>query len=532
MQNDDGSPLPRLQTGVPRLDFILEGGLVRGATYSLVGAPGTGKTVLANQIAFNHVKSGGRGLYVTLLSENHTRLLGNLRTLTFFDATAVPEKLFYVSGYRLLEREGLAGLLNLVQSAVRKQKATYLVIDGIDAAGDFAESELSFKKFVHELQAFANLLNCTTVLVGTRGPEADHPENTSVDGILELSLRLVGARAVRELTVLKLRGSGYLLGRHEAEIRDDGMVIHPRTEVQFGEPSGRAREDRVRMRFGVESLDQALHGGILSGSATTLLGGPGTGKTLLGLQFLAQGAEEEQPGVYFGFMETPPRLIEKAGALNIPLERHVKSGLIEIQWQPPLESNLDGLAERLLERIRERDVGRKRLRVFIDGVSGFRAASVYPERMGRFLNALTHQLRLLDVTTLFAEELALFSTDIAMPNAELGGAVENVILLRNVELRSQLYRLISIMKMRESDYDRAIREFSISSEGLSVARSFESAEAILTGQARTVGGGAEVGGGERGRRAPRQKGAAKMSKTKGEGKKSSRGASSSPRGRS
>jgi circadian clock protein KaiC len=63
-----------------------------------------------------------------------------------------------------------------------------------------------------------------------------------------------------------------------------------------------------------------------------------------------------------------------------------------------------------------------------------------------------------------------------------------------VELRSQLYRLISIMKMRESQYDSGIREFSITDQGILVADTFSSAEAILTGHARVRGGpeGAEI----------------------------------------
>jgi circadian clock protein KaiC len=60
-----------------------------------------------------------------------------------------------------------------------------------------------------------------------------------------------------------------------------------------------------------------------------------------------------------------------------------------------------------------------------------------------------------------------------------------------VELRSQLYRLISIMKMRESQYDSGIREFSISDEGIQVADTFESAENILTGHAHVRNGDKE-----------------------------------------
>jgi circadian clock protein KaiC len=93
-------------------------------------------------------------------------------------------------------------------------------------------------------------------------------------------------------------------------------------------------------------------------------------------------------------------------------------------------------------------------------------------------------LRTFDVTAVVSEELPLFHPDIDMPNPELANVVETVILLRYVELGSQLHRLISIMKIRESRYDTSLREFRITDGGLEVAASFESAEAILTGHAR------------------------------------------------
>jgi circadian clock protein KaiC len=477
----------RLITGVPRLDFITKGGLLKGASYAVLGPPGSGKTVLANQIAFNHVRQGGRALYVTLLTESHARMLANLEEMAFFDRSVIPDKLHYVSGYSELEKEGLKGLLDMVRRTAQRHQATLLIIDGMDVAREFAQSELSFKRFLQDLQAFVAILDCTTLLLAPHREGEVHPENTAVDGVFELSLWLSGPRAVRELVALKFRGSDSLLGRHEVEISKRGIVIHPRTEVQFANPQEHGREDRVRMSFGIPRLDESLRGGLLSGSTTMLMGAPGTGKTLLGLHFLLQGAREGQPGVYFGFYETPPRLMEKAAGVGMKdLKKYVDSGLIEIQWQPPLEYNMDALAERLLERIQERNV--KRLRLFIDGVSGFRSAAVYPERMGRFFSALSNQLRMLDATTIYSEETPLLSSGVEAPIPDAAAYVENIILLRYVELRSQLYRLISIMKMRESQYDSGIREFSISDEGISVAGTFESAEDILTGHARLRNG--------------------------------------------
>jgi circadian clock protein KaiC len=451
-----------------------------------MGLPGSGKTILANQLCFNHIDiDDGRCVYVTLAVESHAKMVAHLSSLSFWKQERIPDQLYYVSGYNALKKEGLPGLLELIRRTIRERKATLLVVDGLESAEQFAPDARSFREFVHELQGFTSLLACTTLLL-TNIRDKSHQENGVVDGIIELSDRLVGPRAVRELTVHKFRGSDYLRGKHEVEIDERGMSIHPRTEVQFDKPPGSATEERVRMAFGIPKLDEMMHGGLLSGSATALLGAPGTGKTLLGLSFLVEGAKNGQQGVYFGFYEPPPRLIEKASRVGIELAKYIEEGLIEIIWQPPLEHYMDSLAEQLLEKLHEKKDRRRRL--FIDGIEGFRAAAVYDDRLPRFLSAFTNQLRTLDVTTVVTEELELFKPEVNMPNPELANVVENVVLLRYVELRSQLYRLLSIMKMRESQYDTSIREFKITDQGVAVESSFESADAILSGFARAATG--------------------------------------------
>lgn len=478
-------PKDRIESGIPRLDYILKGGFLKGGTYNVIGPPGSGKTILGNQFCFNHVaRSDGNCVYLSLLVESHAKMLRHLRSLEFFKPEVIPDRIYYVSGYSALRKDGPESLLALIRDTLKERKASLFVIDGMESLREFAKGEQQVKEFVHELQAFTALIECTTLLMCFKDPTYSFTENAVVDGVVELSDELVGPRAVRELTVHKFRGGDYLRGKHEVEITGQGIVIHPRTEIQFDKPPGQAAELRLRMAFGVPELDKMMFGGLPSGSTTALLGAPGTGKTMLGLSFLVEGAKQGHHGTYFGFYEPPPRLMEKAAQVGIPLEKYVKEGLIDVVWQPPLEHMLDSLAEQLLEKVREKELARRRL--FFDGVEGFRAASVYPDRMPRFLSAFCNQMRTLDVTTVMTEELPLFRPEIDMPNPELANVVETVVLLRYVELRSQLYRLLSIMKMRESRYDTSIREFKITDSGLDVAATFESAEAILTGHARAA----------------------------------------------
>ena len=279
----------------------------------------------------------------------------------------------------------------------------------------------------------------------------------------------------------KLRGTRILGGPHELTIDTDGVTVHPRTEAVFRAPPSSAVETRTRLPFGISRLDAMLAGGLPSASTTVVLGTPGAGKTLLALHMLTAGADRGEPGVYFGFNETPPRLLAKANSVGLDLAPAVESGLVSVLWQPSITQQLDSLAERLLRTIET--LGARRL--VIDGFEGFQRAAVYPDRLSPFLAALTNELRARDVTTLVTVELReLFGPRVEVPIDDVATIAENVIFLRYFELRSELNRLISVLKMRESSHDTTIRAFTIGPRGLSVAEPFSSAEALLTGVAR------------------------------------------------
>ena len=481
---DDGAskPLQRISSHIPGLDVVLKGGIFHGGIYMVVGSPGAGKTILANQFAFNYATAGGRVLYVTLLSESHALLFSSLKGMEFFAPKFLGSSIFYISGYAALEAGKLDGLLKLLRKAVRDHQASLMVIDGLVTAGNVAGTDLELKKFIHGLQVMVELLGCTTLLLsGVTKGERHYAERTMADGLIHLSTSRVGMRSERELEVLKLRGSDVIRGGHFFEISSAGITVHPRTEARLGS-DGVAPEKPMPIVFGVSRLDKMLAGGLFTGSTTLLLGPPGSGKTLFGVRFLSAGAGKKEPGLYFGFSEPPSRIVSKSKRIAPTLAGHVKRGLIEVIWQPPLEQLADALVEKLILAINRRKVRR----VFIDGLGGFKESLVYPERLLAFFTALAGELRSVGVTTLVSDETSDFvGPQINLPR--ISAAAENVICLRYVELRSQLRRLISVLKMREGNFDSSLREFSITEHGIEVASTFESAEAILSGMARMRG---------------------------------------------
>ncbi|MGH2542240.1 MAG: ATPase domain-containing protein, partial [Ardenticatenaceae bacterium] len=339
------------------------------------------------------------------------------------------------------------------------------------------------KQFIQGVQVTLTTMDCMAILLRHSDPVHHHPEHAMVDGLIALNYPTVGMRAIRELQVLKFLGSDFLEGRHSFQITSEGVVVYPRTEILLRGVPSVSGGAQARARFGVPSLDEMLRGGLPGASTTMLLGVPGSGKTVLGLHFLLAGARADQVGLLFSFNETAERLLRKGNDTGLDIAPHVERGMIEILWRRPVENDIDALAEDLLANVRERKVER----LFLDGLNGFYQAAAHPARLEGFIMALTNELRSLGVTTvLTVASRRVFGPDLEVPIMGVTAIMDNIILLRYVELRSQLYRLVSILKARETDYDPTIREFRIVNDGIEVADSFESAEAILTGIARPL----------------------------------------------
>jgi circadian clock protein KaiC len=474
--------LSRLPTRVPGLDKITGGGFVEGASYIIQGQPGSGKTILGNQIAFGTAEAGKKVLYITLLAETHDRLFQSLSTLSFFDQKRLGNGIAYLSVFQTLSKEGLSAVVQLLRKETKRQKAALIVFDGLLNARDRAETDLDVKTFVAEVQSQAAFVGCTVVFLTSARLEDDSPEHTMVDGVVELHDELVGVRTVRRMRVRKSRGSAALGGYHQYEISDAGISVFPRLEAMFAKPSVEDHPDTRPLATGIDGLDTLTGGGLPCGSTTLLMGPAGSGKTSFGINFLS-AASEAEPALHFGFYETPARLLLKAKALGLDLQAHVDSRVLELLWHPLTENLLDKLAHRLLDAVSRRRVKR----LFLDSLGGFQRAAVHPPRLVEFFAALTNELRAQGVTTVATWELRnLFSSEVAAPGLEISSLMDNLVLLRQVEIRSQYKRVMSVLKVRDQSFEADAQEVIIDGHGLAIAGPFEPATAVSTGIARPL----------------------------------------------
>ena len=88
--------MERLNTGLDELDLILGGGVPSGSLVVLAGGPGTGKTILAQQISFAKATPERKGIYYTTMSEPHDKLVRHLEPFDFFDSGALGDRVEFV----------------------------------------------------------------------------------------------------------------------------------------------------------------------------------------------------------------------------------------------------------------------------------------------------------------------------------------------------------------------------------------------------------------------------------------------------
>src|ERR1700761_1707013 len=214
----------RLPTGNQRLDAILNGGLPDGALNLVVGLPGSGKTILVQQCVFANATPELPAVYFSTVSEPFDKVVRYGQTLGFFDPARVGSSVIFEDLGPVVDRGGVQAVAETVESAVRRHRPGIVVIDSFRALRAYAGPE-EFRGFLHGLAGRASAYPASHFWIGEYRTEdmATAPEFAVVDAVILLSSPDDGQRVRRELEVLKLRGSGFLSGRHAYRLSSSGL---------------------------------------------------------------------------------------------------------------------------------------------------------------------------------------------------------------------------------------------------------------------------------------------------------------------
>src|ERR1700737_4239708 len=136
--------MQRLSTGIPRLDTVLGGGLPVGSLTVVAGSPGTGKTILAQQICFRNATAEHKAVYYSTISEPPEKFINHLEAFDFFDRSALVDKIEFINLGEILQDDKEGGLAGITDEIVRKcvtENPAIVVVDSAKALRDFSTSD-------------------------------------------------------------------------------------------------------------------------------------------------------------------------------------------------------------------------------------------------------------------------------------------------------------------------------------------------------------------------------------------------------
>ena len=487
----DRVAIRRLSTGVPGLDQILGGGLPEFSFNLIAGAPGAGKTTLAQQIMFALASSKRPALYFTVVGEPPLKMLRYQQQFTFFDAARVNNAIRYVN----LSQEVVEGTLEkLLVRIVREVEAASPGVVVVDSFRTVAKSAsqgdgglLELQHFVQQLAVRLTSWEATTFLVGEyqRSESEQNPVFTVADGLLWLDQSVDRNSMVRKMQVVKMRGQAPIPGLHTFRITEKGIQIFPRVIVGPEEKSqltvaGQPRETRERLSLGVKELDDMLGGGIPAGYSVLVAGPSGSGKSVLASEFISEGARRDESGVIAVF-EKRPNQYSHDSPTGQRFNQHVREGKVEILQTRPLDLSIDEMLNEVIDAIHHR----KARRLVIDSLSGFELALAptfredFRESLYRMVTVLTG----MGVTMMMTAEVEDSYTDLRFSPHGTAFLTDAIIMQRYIALKGQLRRIMGVVKVRGSVHSKDLRAFEITRDGIVMGETLGNYEGLLTGNA-------------------------------------------------
>ena len=479
---------PRLSTGCKGLDSTLGGGLDANRMYLYEGRPGTGKTTLALQFLMDGSRRGERVLYISLSeTREELRLVAkrhgwSLRGIDMFELvtpeTALdPERELTVLHPAELE---LSETTKLVFEQVQRLNATRVVFDSLSELRLLAQSALRYRRQVLALKHFFASRQCTIILLDDLTSAGDDLQLHSIShGVVLLEqLAIEYGAERRRLRIVKMRGIEFTGGYHDFVIRKGGLEVFPRLIAAehhkpfVGEFASSGNTD----------LDGMLGGGLERGTNALVLGAAGVGKSSLALTYAIAAAERGEHAVFFAFDEGRGTLEARARVLGLRLDEALSSGKIRFQQIDPAEMSPGEFAA-IVRRSVEADAARL---IVIDSLNGY--LNAMPE--GRFLILQMHELLTYlnqqGVLTL----LVLAQHGLVGPMntpLDMSYLSDSVLMLRYFEYGGMVRRALSVVKKRSGNHEHSIREFRLSSNGISVGPPLVDFRGVFSGTPEYTG---------------------------------------------
>ncbi len=482
-QGKERVTIRQLPTGVPGLDEILGGGLPEFSFNIIAGAPGCGKTTLAHQIMFANATPERPALYFTVLGEPAIKMLRYQQQYSFFDAAKMGGAIRFINLSQVVLDQDLGAVLDAIIKEVEASKAGIVVVDSFRTVVRKAltnASEVELQGFVQRLALHLTSWQATTFLIGeyVEGELRDNPVFTVADGLFWLYQSVERNSIVRKLQVMKVRGQESVPGLHTFRITAAGLQTFPRTFGLSDNKSDHVKGQR-RLSIGVRELDALMGGGIPEGDSLLLAGPSGAGKTVLGIQFIAEGLRQGEPAIVAMFEELPNEYLQRAVSFGFDFNTSVKAGKLKLIYLRPLDLSVDETVHEIVNAVKE--IGCKRL--VIDSLVGFEMALApdfrtdFRESLYRMIGALTR----LGVTIFSTVEVEENFTSMGLSNFTISFLADDIVRLRYASINGQLCKIMMVVKMRRSQHSIDMCAYDVTAKGLAIGEPMRGYRALTSG---------------------------------------------------
>jgi len=454
----------KIPTGSEGLDEVLYGGIPINTINVVMGAPGTGKTILAEQIAFANATPEAPAVYLTTLSEPLEKVIAHAQSLSFFDTRKVGGSVFYEDLGSTLRESGVEKLPEIITEIFVTRRPRLLFIDSFKALNELLADPLQRRTVIYDLASVLSAYQCTSFLVGEYANEAltELPEFAIADMVLQMMKRSTNAREQRFLRVEKLRSSNSIPGMHAFGISAEGITVYPRLLTPDG-PSPDYSERIERVNTGIPGLDGMIEQGFWRGSTTLVAGPTGSGKTIIGLHFIREGVSKGEPCLYLGLQENPTQLARVMDNFGWNTDDLMNDKNFELLYRSPVEVQIDEVATEIFRRVRSGKVKR----IVIDALGDLERGGLDSERFGDYIYALTQWFARENVTCLLTYEMNNLFNVVGISKNDVSNLSDNVVLLR-FNQGYEMERTLRIIKTRGSAHDHREHAVQITSQGVMV----------------------------------------------------------------
>ena len=455
--------LARVRTGSAQMDAVLGGGFPSNSVNIIMGQPGTGKTILAEQLLFHNASGDRPSLYATTLSEPLAKVVAYAQRFSFFDSDKLATEIIYEDLGPDLADTGPDALVDWLSDAIKSRGPKIVVIDSFRALHDLGMPVEQVRRFVSRFAGLLGSYDVTSFLLGEYVTDdiRRYPEFAVADSIIEMARQSFNTRDERYLRILKLRGSGYREGRHAFRISNAGIELFPRLVAP------RVPEKYVmqteRISTGVPGLDRLMDGGLFGGSTTLVIGMTGAGKTTIALQFVLDGMKHGEQVMYINFQENPAQLRRAVTNLGVDADTLAQQGL-HLLYASPVELQIDSIVDEIFRAISERKISR----LVIDAVGDLAAAANDAQRLHDYLYSLIQHFAARGVTTMLTLESGEGLTSASSITEQRFSYMSDNLLHLTWSTDRGSRRMIRIVKMRGSAHEHAMREFEIGAKGASL----------------------------------------------------------------